>query len=109
MESTKRLVPKGDKEYVGSTDVSFKRRYNHHKYNMSNNKGQQTTLSKFYRINKNSNTDIRWSILYKVREYVHNKSDNCSICNLERIETAEFKQIIKYKKSFFPYFKYNYL
>ena len=56
---------------------------------MSNNKGYQITLSKFYSINKNNTTDISWYILFKVRGYVPNKSDNCSICNLESMLIAE--------------------
>ena len=41
---------KGNKEYVGSIGVYSMIRYNQHKYSMNNDKGQQTTLSKFYKL-----------------------------------------------------------
>ena len=50
---------KGNEEYVGSTGVYIKIRYNQYKYTMNNNAGQQTTLSKFYKFNTNSITNIR--------------------------------------------------
>ena len=47
---------------------------NQHKHIINNNKGQQTTLSKFYKLNKNTITDMRWSILHKIIEYVPDKN-----------------------------------
>ena len=58
---------------MGSTGVSFKRRYNQHKYSMDNSNGQQTKLSKFYSINKNIYEYVRLTILYKVREFALKK------------------------------------
>ena len=78
----------GYKEYIGSTGVTFKSRYNQHKpsFNSSSN---QTTLSKFYKRNKNEISDIKWTILHKIKGNVPERSDKCSICNLERMAIAE--------------------
>ena len=78
--------PKGNKEYVGSTGTSFKSRFNQHKHSLNSNKSHQNTLSKS---NKNSISKIKWSILCKIKECIHEKSDDCSICNLERMAIAE--------------------
>ena len=99
-------------KYVGLTGVSFKTKFNQHKYSMINNKGPQTGLSKFY--NKNSNIDIRWSIPYKVRENVLNKSDNYSIYNLESMAiTKSNEDISLYIRNELvtvcPHFKSNYV
>ena len=79
----------GYKEYIGSTGVSFKSRFNQHKYSLNNDKGNQTTLSKFYKRNKDEITEIKWSILHKVKGNIPERSDKCSICNLERMAIAE--------------------
>ena len=71
--------PKGNKEYVGSTRVSFKSRYNQHKYSLNSDKRYQTTLSKFYKASRNHITQIKWSILHRIKEYFPEKSDNVSI------------------------------
>ena len=83
------LCSKGNKEYIGSTGVSFKVRYNQHKYSLDSKKSNQTTLSKFYKINRKDITNIKWSILHEVNEYIPDRNDNCSICNLERMAIAE--------------------
>ena len=57
---------------------------------MSSNKSLQIALSKFYK--KSSITDLRWSIVYKVRQNVPNKPDNYSICNLEHMAIAELNK-----------------
>ena len=76
--------PKGNKDYVGSTGVSFKSSFNQHKYNLNSDKGNQTTLSKFYKANRKDISQIKWSILHKTKEYISEKSDDSSICNLEK-------------------------
>ena len=70
---------------MGFTGVSFKSRFNQHKYSLNSDKGNQIRLSKFYKTNNNGISEIKWSILHKIKEYIPEKSDNCSICNLERI------------------------
>ena len=74
---------KGNKEYVGSTGIFVKTRLNQLKYSFNNERVQQTMLSKFYKSNKNSISEIKWS-----KEYVPNKSDDCSKCNLKRMAIA---------------------
>ena len=32
---------------------------------------------------------MKWSILHKIKEHIPEKSDDCSICNLERMAIAE--------------------
>ena len=68
---------------MGSSGVSSGTRFNQHKHRLNNDKGHQTRLSKFYKSNKNSIAEIKWSILREIKEYVPNKRDDCSICNLE--------------------------
>ena len=67
----------------------FKSRFIKHKHNLNSDKGNQTTLSKFSKVNRNDITQIKWSILDKIKEYIPNRSDSCSICNLERMAIAE--------------------
>ena len=38
---------KGNKEFVRSTGISFKSRFNQHQYSLNSDKGIQTTQSKF--------------------------------------------------------------
>ena len=78
-----------EKEYVGFTGVSFKLRYSQHKYSLGSDKSNQTILSKFCKANRKDITQIKWYILHKVNEYISERSDNCSICNLERMAIAE--------------------
>ena len=40
------LCSKGNKKYIGSTGVSFKVRYNQHKYSLGSDKSSQTTNGK---------------------------------------------------------------
>ena len=57
---------------------------------MNTNKGSQAALSKlFANKNKNNITEIKRSIIYKVRQNVPKKFDNYSVCNLERMGIAE--------------------
>ena len=66
---------------------------------MINDKCQQTTLSIVYKLNINSITYIKWSIIQKIKEYVPDKCEDCSIYSLERMATAELtRKIFKYKK-----------
>ena len=51
--------PKGNKEYVGSTGVSFKSSFSQHKYSLSSDKSNQTTLSKFCKANRKYITQIK--------------------------------------------------
>ena len=77
-----------NKEYIGSTGVSFKTRWQQHKYSVLK-KSQTTTLSKFAITNNTNFSEIKWQILYKINSSVPKKADNCSICNLERMAIAE--------------------
>ena len=81
--------PKGSKEYVGSSGVCFSTRFNQHKHSQNNDKWHQTMLSKVYKSNKNSITQLKSSILGEIKEYIPNKSDDCSICNLKRMVIVE--------------------
>ena len=51
---------------LGSSGVYSGTRFNQHK----NDKGHQTRLSKFYKSNKNSITQLKRSILREIKEYV---------------------------------------
>ena len=62
---------KGNKEYVGSTGVSFKTRYNQHKFSLNNDKGHQTMLSKFYKSNRNSITGKQWWVVYFIQSKIN--------------------------------------
>ena len=81
-----------NKEYIGSTGVSFKKRWQQHKYSVLK-KTQTTTLSKFAIINNINFAKINWQVLHKVKSSVPKKADNCSICNLERMAIAEADRI----------------
>ena len=74
---------------MGSTGNCFKSRFKQHKHSLNNDKGYQTTLSKFYKANKNGISQIKWSTLHNIKEYIPEKRDDCSICNLERMAIAE--------------------
>ena len=74
---------------MGSTGVSCKSRFSQHKYRLNTDKGIQTTLSKFNKANRDDISQIKWSILHKIIEYIPERSDNCSICNLKRMVIAE--------------------
>ena len=56
---------KGNNEYVGSNGVSFKTRFNQHKYNLNNNTGHQTMLTKCYKSNRKNITEISIEIYTK--------------------------------------------
>ena len=64
--------PKGNKEYVRSTRVSFKTKFNQHKHSLNIDKGHLTTLFKFYKA-KYSITEIMWFILRKIKVYIPEK------------------------------------
>ena len=51
--------PKGSKEYVGSTGVSFKSRYNKHEYSLYSDKSIQTKLFKFNKPNRDGISQIK--------------------------------------------------
>ena len=46
-------------------------------------------MCEFCKANRKDITQIKWSILHKIKEYIHKRSDNCSICNLERMAITE--------------------
>ena len=72
-----------DKEYIGSTGTSFKTRWQQHKHSILK-KVQTTALP-----NNIKFTEVKWQILFKTNCLVPRNTDNCSICNLERMAIAE--------------------
>ena len=78
------------KEYIGSTGVSFKTRYNQHIHSFKPNNSTQTTLSNYFRkIDNKDNVKIEWTILHKTNNDVPLKHESCFICNLERLAIGE--------------------
>ena len=76
----------GSMEYICSTGVSYKRRFNQHSHSMnSSSKESQTALSKLVNKNKSIISEVKWSIVYRVKDNEPSKPGNCSICNLERM------------------------
>ena len=55
-------------DLTGSTGISFKSRFNQYKLSLNSDKGNQTTLSKFYKAIKNGISQIKWSILHKIKK-----------------------------------------
>ena len=86
----------------------FKSRFIKHKHNLNSDKGNQTTLSKFYKANKNNISQIKWSIIRKIIEYIPEKIDNCSICNLEKMAEMDRENSLSIRNELatvYPHFK----
>ena len=78
------------KEYIGSTGVSFKTRFNQNMHSFKPNNSTETTLSKYLKkIEDKENVKIQWTILHSTNNDVPLKPENCSICNLERLAIDE--------------------
>ena len=78
------------KEYIGSTGRSFKKRFSEHKHALKHRDSQQsTTLSKFIWKARDEGEEpkITWSLLHKIRT-PRGPQRICTTCNLERMEIA---------------------
>ena len=77
------------KDYIGSTGGSFKTRWYAHTSDFKNEKKNGTELSKYIwnLKNKNTNYEIKWSIMHKIGE-LSNINRICKTCNLEKMEIA---------------------
>ena len=78
-----------DKEYIGSTGNSFKTRWQQHKHSIIKKLQQTTALTKSATLNNIEFSEIEWQMLFKINCSVPRKTDNCTICNLERMAIAE--------------------
>ena len=83
------MLTSWNKEYVGSSGVDIRTKFNQHKYSLNNDNVHQTRLSNFYKSNKNSMAEIKWSILREIKEYIPNKSNDCSICNVKKMAIVQ--------------------
>ena len=88
--------------YIGSTETTFKQRFNNHKASFKHaGKANQTALSKYIWSLRNDGTDyqVNWEILMRAPAY-SNKSKRCDLCVTEKllIATAD-KKVLLNKRS----------
>ena len=79
-----------NKQYVGSSGLSFKSRYTQHKYSFNNSKYRlKTTLLKYIRglKDRNKNLSINLEILARTQNKFNSKQD-CTLCNMEKDEIS---------------------
>ena len=79
--------PGNAKVYIGTTEHSFKTRFNNHKVSFKHRKhSHDTVLSKYIWDLKDSDTDfsIKWSIVTRARSYRGNPS-RCNLCLMEKL------------------------
>ena len=84
-----------ERDYIGSTGCTFKKRYGGHKYSFAHKKQHLSTeLSKYVWKAKEKGGDpqIRWKALHTTRKPENKPQNVCSLCNLERLEIAEAKR-----------------
>ena len=75
-------------EYIGSTETTFKTRYNNHKSSFKHqSKSNQTKLATHYwdKINEDKSPNITWSIAKKSRAYKCG-SRKCELCLNEKLQ-----------------------
>lgn len=85
--------PRYEANYIGISEVAFKKRYANHKKSFNTERYMNdTALSKeVWRLKKNKETPkIRWKIIKKCSPYKPN-SKNCNLCLNEKYEILTFK------------------
>ena len=90
------------RHYIGSTETTFKQRFNNHKASFKHaDKANQTALSKYIWSLRNDGTDyqVNWEILMRAPAY-SNKTKRCDLCVTEKllIATAD-KKVLLNKRS----------
>ena len=73
--------------YFGSTEGTFKTRYNGHKFNIEHRESKHTTLSaKYWQLkDENLNPSITWKISHKAHAYQPGKTCGCDLCLTEKV------------------------
>ena len=67
----KATITKGNEteEYIGSTGVSFKTRFNQHMHSFKPNNSTQTTMSKYFKkFEDKKNVKIQWTTLHSTNK-----------------------------------------
>ena len=93
--ATVKTTDGAERDYIGSTGCTFKKRYGGHKYSFAHKKHHQSTeLSKYVWKAKEKGVDpqISWKVLHKTRRPKDKPQRVCLLCNLERMEIAEAKR-----------------
>ena len=73
--------------YRGSTEGTFKQRYNGHKFNLEHRESNHTTLSAkhWQLVDENLNPRISWKISHKAHAYQPGKTCGCDLCLTEKV------------------------
>ena len=73
--------------YFGSTDGTFKMRYNGHNFNFGHKESKHTTLSaKYWQLkDENLNPEITWKISHKAHAHQPGKTCGCDLCLTEKV------------------------
>ena len=72
-------------KYIGSTEGTFKARYNNHKYSLNNRNANSTTLSSHVWALKDAGKEfnINWKIIAKTSVYAPG-ARFCDLCLIEK-------------------------
>ena len=83
----------GENIYIGTAEITFKKRYSNHKrsFNLTVYKNDTELSKEFWKIKrKNSVPKIKWRILKKCSRF-NRSSLRCNLCLNEKLEIALFK------------------